>query len=85
LAKGVRLIEYDKSHHKRDRYPEKIKVPSFFYREGGVNKVRPEKLNMEELINYPLPGMYEITNVNLYVEPQELIDHLKKVNQQECL
>lgn len=78
LAAGVKLIEYDKPDYDiRDSYREPIHVDSYFYRDGSITKLRPEKIDMEAIIKYPLDGMYEMLNVDIYVDPEEVIYQLR--------
>jgi len=78
LSAGVRLVEYDKQDYdQQDIYTENIHVPEFFYRSENINILRPEKANLEEILKYPLPAMYELTNVNLYINPYEIVELLK--------
>ncbi|MGC1878449.1 MAG: glycosyltransferase family 61 protein [Rhabdochlamydiaceae bacterium] len=81
LSTGVRLIEYDKfEYDERDVYQESIHVPEYFYRERKkMNRLRVSKLNMDDILKYPLPGMYEILNVDLYIDPNEIIYLLNHV------
>jgi hypothetical protein len=41
-----------------------------------MNILRPEKINMDAFIGYPLPPMYELLNVDLYIEAADLIRQL---------
>jgi hypothetical protein len=81
LSTGVRLIEYDKfEYDDRDVYEESIHVPEYFYRERKkMNRLRVSKLNMDAIVKYPLPAMYEILNVDLYIDPNEIIYLLNQV------
>lgn len=81
LSTGVKLIEYDKpDYDPRDVYGFGIAVPDYFYRSNNMNILRPEKINMADIIKYPLPAMYEITNVNLYIDPQMVLKLIKDAN-----
>lgn len=77
LSRGVKLIEFDKPEYDhRDVYSEHIHVPEYFYSFNKMNILRPEKMNMDAIIAYPLPAMYELLNVDLYIEPSDLIRQL---------
>jgi hypothetical protein len=43
-----------------------------------MNILRPEKIDMDAIIAYPYDGMYELLNVDLYIEPQNVINLLKQ-------
>ena len=78
LAAGVKLIEYDQEDYDgRNNYPDLISAPDYFIKYKKINVLRPEKENMEAMINYPLPAMYELTNIDLYIEPKQLIKLIK--------
>lgn len=80
LATGARLIEYDKpDYDRRDVYSESIHAPDYFYQSNHMNILRAEKLNMDAIVKYPLPAMYEILNVDLYIDPKEVITLLKNI------
>jgi hypothetical protein len=82
LSMGVKLIEYDQPNYdKRNSYTEGIHVPAYFYRAGNRNILRREKINLDAMIHYPLPAMYEITSVDLYIEPHEVIQLLQNSKQ----
>ncbi len=84
LSEGVTLIEFDKPDYDfRDNYPESIHVPEYFVRMGNMNVLRPEKIDMDSIIQYPLDAMYEITNVDMYIEPEDLIHLIKKSKDQQ--
>ncbi len=79
LSVGVKLIEYDKPQYdSRDIYMENVHVPDYFYRLNNMNVLREEKINMDAIVNYPIPAMYEITNVDLYIDPVDLIKCLDR-------
>lgn len=88
LSKGVKLIEFDKNDYDtRDVYTENIHDPDYFYRKDSRNYLRPEKCNLDAMIKYPLPAMYELTNVDLYIDPTQLIELLeqaKHLHNQPC-
>lgn len=78
LSVGAKLIEYDQPNYNRqNHYPEGIHVPDFFYRASAMNVLRPEKTSLEAMLKYPLPAMYEITNVDLYIDPDGVIKVLE--------
>jgi hypothetical protein len=80
LSKGVKLVEYDKPNYDdRDVYTNQVYFSDYFYKRWGKIFLRPEKANMEALTSYPV-SMYEITNVNLYIDPQDLIKTMKNAN-----
>ena len=88
LATGVKLIEFDKPDYDlRDFYTSEINDPNFFYRKGSQIFLKPEKTSLEEILTYPLPAMYELTCVDLYIEPVELLQLLEKsksLNNEPC-
>lgn len=81
LAAGVKLIEYDQpQYHPRNVYSEKIHVPDYFYRSKNINVLRQDKVDMDAIIRYPLPAMYELTNVDLFIDPIDLVDCLRRAD-----
>lgn len=80
LSLGVRLIEVDKpDYDSRDLYTESVHVDDYFYRRDGKNILRADKINIDALLKYPLPAMYEITNVNMYIDPNSLLKQMNQV------
>ncbi len=78
LSVGVKLIECDHEYDARHNYPEKVQASEYFYRKNHMNILRPEKIDMETIINYPLAAMSEITTVDLYVEPQRVLNLMQE-------
>lgn len=82
LSAGIRLIEYDKPEYdERDLYTDEILFPEYFYREGNKNLLKPDKMNLDAMLNFPGDAMAEILNVDLYIDPQDLVNILKKVKE----
>jgi hypothetical protein len=76
LSRGIKLIEFDKPEYDpRDVYYEPIHVPEYFFSVNKMNILRPEMINIDSLIAYPV-SMYELLNVDLYIEPADLIKRL---------
>ena len=88
LSKGVKLIEFDQTDYdSRNVYTESVHVPEYFYRQDNKNYLRPEKSSLDEIVKYPLPAQYEITNVDLYIQPNqivELLDKAKYLHNEPC-
>jgi len=88
LATGVKLVEFDKpDYDTRDVYTSEINDPNFFYREGSQIFLKPEKSSLEEMLTYPLPAMYELLCVDLYIQPGELsqlLEKSKSLNNESC-
>ncbi|HEX4839283.1 MAG TPA: glycosyltransferase family 61 protein [Rhabdochlamydiaceae bacterium] len=88
LATGVKLVEFDKrDYDSRDVYTAEISDANFFYRKGSQIFLKPEKTGLEEMLTYPFPAMYEFTNVNMYIPPEEIVQLLEKsksLNNEPC-
>lgn len=88
LATGAKLIEFDKpDYDTRDVYTSEISDANFFYRKGSQIFLKPEKSSLEEMLKYPLPAMYDLTNVNMYIPPEEIVQLLTKskpLNNEPC-
>lgn len=75
LSRRVKLIEYDKAEDDdRDQFTAFIEQPGYFYKEGNKIKLRDEKKNLEDIIKFPQPGMYELLNVNIHVDSDSLLE-----------
>jgi hypothetical protein len=79
LSTGVRLIEIDKPYYDpRDKYNRAIEVPEYFFRSNGMNILDENKVNMDAFMAYPLAGMYELLDVDMHIDPQNLIEVLNQ-------
>lgn len=78
LSTGITLLEYDKPlYDPRDIYKEPIRVHEYFYKNNEKIFLRSEKLSMQDFINYPLLAMYELLNVDMYIDPEDIIQILR--------
>jgi hypothetical protein len=77
LAVGVTLLEYDKPDHQLDVYTAKKINPDYFYRVGNKLKLKENKRNLPAILTYPGPCSFELRRADLYVDPQDFIDHLE--------
>jgi hypothetical protein len=88
LSAGVKLIEFDKADYDvRDFYATEVSNPDFFYHKGTQIFLKPEKTSLEEMLKYPLPAMYDLTTVNMYIPPEEVVQLLEKsksLNNEPC-
>lgn len=76
LSKGVQLIEYDKPRSVWDRYgqAQDIMAPEYFFNFRGQLYLKPEKKNWDSIRNFHLACMYDIYNVDMFIEnPEELV------------
>lgn len=78
LSAGVKLIEYDQPNYdKRNKYCSRILNSDYFYRKKKINYLKEEKINLDAMVKYPLASMDELTQVDLYIEPNDIIKLLK--------
>ena len=92
LSVGVTLIEYDKpDYDQRDEYlrlrafqaehGDVGSYPSdFFYEDGNVLKLNP-RITLDEIVNAPHPLLYDLVEVNMYIDPEGVIGVLESAKE----
>ncbi|MCP5505359.1 MAG: glycosyltransferase family 61 protein [Chlamydiales bacterium] len=81
LSRGVKLMEYDKPYHPYDVYVNlnKVEAPDYFVRYRQRLLWIPKKKGWESIDAFPLPCMYDIYLVDLYIEnPREILELILK-------
>lgn len=87
LSAGIKLIELDQPDYdyrnKYDCLSYVNMLTDYFSRCGDLIILNPEKINMNDFINIPGIGSYELLNVDLYIEPNLFTEILNSIQKRQ--